>query len=69
MKTVKIIIGKDGSLKTETTGYKGDSCLQATKFLEKMFRLEKIRPKPEMYETEDDSKQTMIDNTPSGWCG
>lgn len=68
MKTVKITIGKDGSLKTETTGFKGESCLEATKFLEKMFRLEKIRPKPEMYETDND-QQTLIDNTPSGWCG
>ena len=33
MKRVEVILGADGSIKTEALGFKGASCLEATKFI------------------------------------
>jgi hypothetical protein len=35
MKTIEMIVAPDGSSKTETKGFAGDSCIKATQFLER----------------------------------
>jgi len=37
MPKVEILLGKDGSVKVEAFGFKGESCTDATAFIDKIF--------------------------------
>lgn len=68
MKKVKITIGKDGSVKAEAEGFKGDSCEKATEFLNSLFGdAAEVKHKASYYEENDEVK--INDGLPSGWCG
>jgi hypothetical protein len=64
-KTVKIVLGKDGSVKVEASGFKGGTCEDATAFLDKIFAVDKRKHKASYYEHGD----TIINSLPSGLCG
>ena len=69
-KKVVVILGKDGSVKTEAFGFKGSSCQDKTAFLKKVFGEGKETLKPSYYEeSEELGKDLQIDGLPSGWCG
>ena len=69
-KRVVITLGKDGSVKTEAFGFKGASCQEKTKFLEKIFGEAKATLKPSFYEEDTESEKDIIVNgLPSGHCG
>jgi len=51
MEKVKVIIDKNGQVKIETEGFKGKSCLDATKELEELLGLVvEDKKKPEYYQ-------------------
>lgn len=64
-KQVKIVCGKDGSVRVEAEGFKGGSCEEATKFLDKLFGVEKRTFKDSYYEKEN----TIVDSLSNGYCG
>jgi len=69
-KKVVVILGKDGSVKTEAFGFKGSACQDKTAFLKKVFGEGKETLKPSYYEeAEELDKDVQIDGLPSGWCG
>jgi len=65
MKKVEIIFGKDGSVKVEAFGFKGNSCEEATKFLDDLFGKGKRKHKDSFYE----QAEKITDGLPSGYCG
>lgn len=70
MAKVKIIIGPDGSIKTEAIDFKGERCMKATSFIEKLFgKSTSDKKKPEFYEKDNSDKDIDINGVPSGWCG
>jgi hypothetical protein len=66
-KKVKIILGKNGSVRVEAEGFKGGSCEKATAFIDELFEKKKRVYKDSYYEEEDGDK--VLDGLPSGWCG
>jgi len=65
-KRVVIRLGKDGSVKVEAEGFTGQSCEEATKFLDTLFGSPAERDlKPEYFQQE----VTICDGLPSGHCG
>ena len=53
MKTIDVIVGPDGGIKIEATGFKGADCEKATAFLEKALgTVGKKTRKPEYYRRE-----------------
>ena len=68
MPEVKILLGRDGSVKLEAFGFKGESCTDATAFIDKIFPSKKTwKEKPSFWEEEVDEK--LVDGLPSGHCG
>lgn len=65
MKKIEIILGKDGSIKTEAIGFKGDGCEKATEFLKTLFEEDIVKQKSSYYEKEE----VITNGLPSGWCG
>ena len=69
-KKVVIILGKDGSVKSEAFGFKGAACQDKTSFLKKIFGKSDEILKPSYYEEDEElEKDVQIDGLPSGWCG
>lgn len=68
-KTVKITLGKDGSVRVEASGFKGESCEEATAFLDKIFGKAEKRTHKDSYYEEVEEKDKLIDGLPSGHCG
>ena len=69
-KKVVVILGKDGSVKSEAFGFKGPACQRKTAFLKKVFGKGDETLKPSYYEeAEELDKDLQIDGLPSGWCG
>jgi hypothetical protein len=66
-KKVVIRIGPTGAVTAEAVGFKGESCMDATKFLDKAFGVEKTTLKDSYYEDEETIR--VDDGLPSGWCG
>jgi len=65
-KIVRVTLGKDGSVRAEAEGFKGDTCEEATKFLAELFDdPEAVKYKDEYYEEED----CLVDGLPAGYCG
>lgn len=64
-KTVKIILGKDGSIKVEAFGFKGSSCEEATAFLKNLYGEADIIHKASFWEQEEQ----IVDGLPAGYCG
>jgi hypothetical protein len=64
-KKVVIILGKDGSVRADASGFKGGSCEKATEFLDKMFGSKGKREFKSSYYEED----VVVDGLPSGYCG
>lgn len=65
MATVEIILGIDGSIKVEGNGLVGESCKEATEFLDKLFgEAEETTYKDEFY-----NREMTVDALPSGHCG
>jgi len=64
-KKVQIVLGKDGSIKVEASGFKGTSCEEATAFLDKIFAVDKRKHKSSYYE----EGETICNSLPSGLCG
>lgn len=64
-KQVKILLGKDGSIKVEAQGFKGGTCEDATAFLDDLFGVSKRDYKSSYYEDSD----KLVDPLPSGYCG
>lgn len=65
-KKVEITFGKDGSVAIEAFGFKGDSCEEATAFLDELFG------KPDNREYKDsyyEEKELVAEGLPSGHCG
>jgi hypothetical protein len=64
---IVITISKTGEVRREAFGFKGESCLKESKFLDDLFgKPDKEELKESFYETEEDK---LIDGLPSGWCG
>ena len=49
-KQIIVTISPDGAIKLDAQGYKGKSCADATKFLEKLMSGSKSTKKPEFYQ-------------------
>lgn len=67
-KKVEIILGKDGSIKVEAFGFKGESCEEATMFLDRIFGKAKNKKVKNSY-FEEKQSENLIDGLPSGYCG
>ncbi len=68
-KRVEITLGKDGSVKVEAFNFKGESCEDATAFLEKVLgKAEKTEHKDSYYE-ENTENNLDVNGLPSGYCG
>lgn len=67
MKTVEIIVSKDGAVVVTAHGFKGDSCEKATHFLNGLFKKVKVEYKEPYYEI--DMEATIVNPLPSGHCG
>ena len=65
-KRVEIILGKDGSVKSEAFGFKGASCMDATKFLNKCFG---DPANQEQKSSFFDKEEVIAQGLPSGYCG
>jgi len=65
MKQVKILLGKDGTIKVEAEGFKGGSCEEATAFLDEIFGIDKRKYKDSYYENGD----TLVNGVGNGYCG
>lgn len=65
-KKVVITIGKDGSIIVDAKGFTGQSCEEATTFLDELFQKNSVEHKRSFYELETDS---LVDPIPSGYCG
>lgn len=66
-KRVEITFSKDGSVRIEAFGFVGQSCKEATKFLEKIFPMEESSStalKESYYQEEE-----IANGLPSGYCG
>ena len=62
---VEIILGRDGSIKVEAIGFEGESCVDATKFLETLFgKAESVELKAEYY-----NETLNKDCLTNGLCG
>ncbi len=66
-KQVKVLLGKDGSVRVEAFGFKGTSCEEATAFIDRLFGKKKVTHK-DSYNEVDDTVKT-VDGLPSGYCG
>ena len=70
-KRVEVILGADGSVKVEASGFKGGSCLEATKFIRDSLGVKNdennTKVKSSFYEEEE--TETVVNGLPSGWCG
>ena len=66
-KKIIVTLGKDGSVKGEVFGVKGNSCLADVEFLNKLYgAATDVEEKPSMYEEMADK---LTGGLPSGWCG
>ena len=66
-KRVEITFGKDGSVRVEAFGFVGQSCEEATAFLDKLFGKSSERDYKDSYYEEASEKN--VDGLPSGYCG
>ena len=70
MKRVEVLLGKDGSVKVEASGFKGNSCVDATQFIRKALGAKTTNDntslKSEYWEEENDLN---VNGLPSGHCG
>jgi hypothetical protein len=64
-KKIKITVGKDGSVKVEAFGFVGESCEEATAFLDTLLGQKTTEYKSSYFE----EPGQIIDGLPSGWCG
>jgi len=55
-KKIIVRIGKDGKINLEAKGYTGDSCNEATKFLEDLMVVEETGATADMYDTEAEAR-------------
>ena len=67
MKTVEVIINKDGAVVVSVHGFKGTSCTEATDFLNDLFEKTRVEYKESYYEV--DVKTVLVTPLPSGHCG
>ena len=67
MKTVEVIISKDGAVVVFAHGFKGTSCEKATDFLNDLFKKIKVDYKESYYEVE--MENIIVNPLPSGHCG
>ena len=51
-KQVVITVSEDGSVSADAKGFKGKSCLEGTKFLDKLFNILSRKSKGDMYKKE-----------------
>ena len=65
-KTVTITISKDGAITVDAEGFTGQSCEEATAFLDKLFQKNSTEYKKSFYELETNH---LVDPLPSGYCG
>ena len=69
-KRVELTIGKDGSVRREVFGFKGESCFKATEWLDKIYGTPEKTVKKESYNLEEEVQtDNLTDSLPSGWCG
>ena len=70
MKRVEVILGKDGSVKTEAFGLKGPACLKKTQFIRNALGVENDQHntflKSSYFEEET---EINVNGLPSGHCG
>jgi len=58
MKTIEVIVARDGSSRVETSGFTGEDCRQASKFLEQALGSRSSeRLKPEFHQASTDVQQ------------
>ena len=71
MPTLKVVLGKDGSVKSEVIGVKGPGCKKYSDFLNNVFGgpdAEEL--KASYYETSEETDNDLdIDGLPGGHCG
>lgn len=65
-KTVEITIRKDGSITVDAKGFQGQSCEEATAFIDQLFQKQSVDYKPSYFITENNH---IVDPIPSGFCG
>lgn len=68
-KKIEIVLGKDGSVRVEALGFKGETCEEATAFLDKIFGKAEKRSHKDSYYEEVEEKDRLIDGLPGGHCG
>lgn len=66
MGTVRITITKEGKIKREAIGFKGQACTEKTAFLDDVFGIAETEELKDSYYEEGD---VIKDGLPSGWCG
>lgn len=66
MPQLKITITRDGKVKRETTGFKGESCLTRTSFLDSVLGEPVQQVLKDSYYQEE---EVVKNGLPSGWCG
>jgi hypothetical protein len=67
---VVITFSKDGTLKEEAFGFKGESCKAATNWLRDLFPVDVEVEKASFFETETEKdREILCQGFPSEWCG
>lgn len=69
MQKITIVLDKNGGVKVETIGFKGDDCLKKTEFIKKIFIEKKVKYKLSFYEEKEEITILNTDGLPSNWCG
>ena len=69
MKRVEVILGPDGSIKTEALGFKGPSCLKATKFILDALGVEQDQDNTTIKSSFYEEEEVVVQGLPSGHCG
>jgi len=70
-KQIRVRLGPKGEIKVQAEGFKGESCEEATKFLEKLFGEKTDMSFTDEYYEEELSQEVTIEegDGTGGWCG
>ena len=69
MKRVVVTLGKDGKVSVEAEGFKGPSCLEATKFITDALGVKNDESNTKLKSSYYEEEETLTNGLPSGFCG